>query len=125
VGCHPRQPSDPYRVRGRAVGVAWHADGAMGRAPSVTACVVPLPPNAHKHTDTRHPLPEFFLQNTCKFAVQAAAWIPALAVGSTPHNASILTHFAPPVLESVVCEVCGAEHGLRNVKIPVERSQVV
>jgi hypothetical protein len=34
---------------------------------------VPLTNNARKHTDTGHPLPDFYLQNTCKFAVQAAA----------------------------------------------------
>src|SRR5262245_18720390 len=26
--------------------------------------------NGHKNTDTQHPLPDFYLQNTCKFAVQ-------------------------------------------------------
>ena len=29
---------------------------------------VPLTQNAPKHTDTRYPLPDFYLQNTCKFA---------------------------------------------------------
>src|SRR5262245_34409462 len=119
------QSSDHDRVRGRAVGVAWHAAWAMGRAPSVTECCVPLTQNAHKHTDTRPPLPDFSLQNTCKFAVQAAAWITALAMGATPQNASSLTYLVPPVLSSVACEVCVAEHGLRSVKIPVEGSHVV
>jgi hypothetical protein len=94
----PMPPSDHSRVRGRAVGVAWHADWAMGCATSVTECFVPLTQNAQKHTATRHPWPDFSLQNTCTFAVQAAAWITALAMGTTPQNASILTHLVPPVL---------------------------
>jgi hypothetical protein len=86
----PQEPlSDHYSVRGRACGVflgmpivPWVARQALPN--------VPLTQNDHKHTDTRHPLPDFSLQNTCKFAVQAAAWITALATGATQKNARVL-----------------------------------
>jgi hypothetical protein len=32
----------------------------------------PLTTDGHKHTYTRHPLPDLYLQNTCKFAVKSA-----------------------------------------------------
>jgi hypothetical protein len=31
----------------------------------------PLTGNAHKHTYLNHPLPDFYLQNTCQFAVKS------------------------------------------------------
>jgi hypothetical protein len=34
---------------------------------------VPLINNAYKYMDTGHPLPDFYLQNTCKFVLQSAA----------------------------------------------------
>jgi hypothetical protein len=47
--------------------------------------------NDQKHTDPRHPLPDFSLQNSCKFAVHAAAWSIALATGATQKHARVLT----------------------------------
>ena len=85
----------------------------------------PLTTNAPKHTDTSHLLPDFSLQNTCKFAVQAAAWSTALATGATHKDARGLTHLVPPVLESAAGDVRGAEPGRQSVKIPVEESPVV
>src|SRR5215831_6368062 len=32
----------------------------------------PLTTDGHKHTYTRHPLPDLYLQNTCEFAVKSA-----------------------------------------------------
>ena len=32
----------------------------------------------HKYSDTGHPLPDFYLRNTCKFVLQAAGEIPVL-----------------------------------------------
>ena len=85
----------------------------------------PSQENDHKHTDLGHPLPDFCLQNTCKFAVQSAAWITALATGATQKHARVLTHLFPPVLWSAACEIRMAEHGRRSVKVPVEGSLVV
>jgi hypothetical protein len=50
-----------------ACGVSYKADIALCRTPSMTACS-PAPEMRIKHTDTGHPLPDFFLQNTCNFA---------------------------------------------------------
>ena len=58
----------------------------------------PLTQNDPKHTDMRHPLPDFYLHNTCKFALQAAVWSTALATGATHKDARGLTHLFPPVL---------------------------
>jgi hypothetical protein len=38
-----------------------------------------LTKNDNKHTYIGHLLPDFYLQNICKFAVRSAAWITALA----------------------------------------------
>jgi hypothetical protein len=85
----------------------------------------PLTTNAPKHTDTNHLLPDFYLQNTCKFAVHAAAWSTALATGATQQDTRSLTHLVPPVLESAAGDVRGAEPGRQSVKIPIEESPVV
>ena len=87
--------------------------------------MVPSHNNDHKHTDTRHPLPDFSLHNTCKFALPAAAWITALAMGATQKDARVLTHLFPPGLWSTACDILVAEHGIRSVKIPIEGSPVV
>ena|SRR2546421_7806415 len=76
---------------------------AIGRAPSVTAWS--LTRNDHKHTDTGHPLPDFSLQNTCKFAIPSAAWITALTTGARQKDASVLTHLFPLVLWSAACNI--------------------
>jgi hypothetical protein len=44
---------------------------------------VPFTTTNHKHIDTGHALPDFSLRTTCKFAVQAVAWLTALATGPT------------------------------------------
>jgi hypothetical protein len=61
---------------------------------------VPLTNNEHKYTNTGHSLPEFCLQNTCKFAIQSAAWLTALATRATPQNAKVLKHLFPLVPQS-------------------------
>jgi hypothetical protein len=38
--------------------------------------------NTHKHTDLGHLLPDFSLQNTCKFALQFVVELTALATGA-------------------------------------------
>jgi hypothetical protein len=123
VGCHHTHPSDHDGVRGRAFGVSSPADWALGRVPSVTACTPHK--QRSKHTDTGHPLPDFSLQNTCKFAIQSAAWLPALTTGVTQKDARALTHLFPPVLWSVACNIRMAEHGIWSVTIPVEGSPEV
>ena len=40
----------------------------------------PLNNYAHKHRDTGPLLPDFSLQNTCKFAAQSVAWTVALKI---------------------------------------------
>jgi hypothetical protein len=40
-------------------------------------------------------LPDFYLQNTCKFAIYAAAWITALATGATQKNARVFKPLFP------------------------------
>ena len=54
---------------------------------------VPLTNNDHKHTDTGHSLPDFYLQDTCKFAIQSAAWLTTFATRATKKNAKVLKHF--------------------------------
>src|SRR5262249_54395392 len=52
-----------------ACGVSYDVDYAMCRVTSMTAC---SPPNyRNKHTDTEPSLPDFYLQNTCKFAAKS------------------------------------------------------
>ena len=48
--------------------------------------------NDHKYTDTGYPLPDFYLQNICKFAVQSTTWSTALVTRATQKDARILTH---------------------------------
>lgn len=58
----------------------------------------PLTRNDHKYMGTGRSLPEFSLQNTCKFAVPSAAWITAWTTGATKKDARVRTHLFPPVL---------------------------
>src|SRR5256885_15841347 len=74
--------------------------------------------NDHKHTAPGPPLPDFYLQNTCKFAVQSAAWITVLTTRALQKDTRVLKHLFPPVLRSAACDVLMAEHGIRIVKIP-------
>jgi hypothetical protein len=78
---------------------------------------VPLTQNDPKHTDTRHPLPDFYLQNTCKFAVPAAAWITALAMGTTQHDTRLLTHCWPPKRWNAAHALCMATRAMGEVTI--------
>jgi hypothetical protein len=74
---------------------------------------------------TGHPLPDFYLQITCKFAVKSAVWITTLATRTTQKDARVLEHLVPPVLWSASCDVRMAEQDRRSVKIPVEGSLAV
>jgi hypothetical protein len=78
----------------------------------------------HKHMYTGHPLPDFYLQNTCKFAVKSGL---DHRMGHVRHAARtrVLKPLFPPVLRSTACDVRMAEHAMRIVKIPVEGSPVV
>ena len=64
-------PSESMDVL-RMLILPWIARQALPHGPLVNV--------DHKHTDTGHPLPEFYLQTTCKFAGQSAAWITVLAM---------------------------------------------
>src|SRR5438552_2302952 len=74
-------PSDQYGVRGRAFGISSPTHCALGSRQALPHG--PLTRNDHKHTDTGHPLPDFYLQNTCKYALPSAAWITAWTKGAT------------------------------------------
>jgi hypothetical protein len=52
--------------------VPWIARQALPHGPLVN--------EDYKHTDTGQPLPEFYLQTTCKFTAQSAAWITVLTM---------------------------------------------
>src|SRR5438132_1301298 len=66
----------------------------------------------HKHTDTGHPFPDFYLQNTCKFAVQSAPWTTALAMGATQKDVKVRALFPFRLYGSArtgsVSVVCGS-----------------
>jgi len=83
-------------MRGSAFGVASPADWVLGRAPSMAGCA--LTSNAHKHTATGPPLPEFSLQNTCEFAVQSAVW----------HRVGSMNHAEKRVAGKLVFMPCSA-----------------
>jgi len=93
--------------------VRWRARHAVTHGPFTR--------NDHKHTDTGHPLPDVYLQNTCKFAIQSAAWITALTAGAMQKDARVLTHLFPLVLCSTACNIRITKHGIRSVKIPAEQ----
>ena len=56
---------------------------------------IPLARNGHKHTELGHPLPDFSLQNTCKFAVRSALWTTASDTGAMKKDVRGRTHFFP------------------------------
>ncbi len=64
--CHNSYPSACF---GKGVcGVSEYVDVDMYRA--INMPHAPLIQDGHKHTDTGHSLPDFYLQNTCKFAAK-------------------------------------------------------
>ena len=77
----PYAPLRPRRCSRERFGVSSHADCALGRAASISA--VPLAQNNHKHTALGLPLPDFSLQNTCKFAAQSGM-VRALSPDGSP-----------------------------------------
>ncbi len=84
----------------------------------------PLTQDEYKHTYIGHPLPDFYLQNTCKFALPFAAWIAVLAMRTTQKDARVLTPLVSPTVRRTARDVRMAEQGIRSVTIPVEGSPV-
>jgi hypothetical protein len=64
-----------------------------------------LTKNASKHTYIGHSLPDFYLQNTCKFATQSAVRLTALATCAIRKDARVLKPLGPRVLQSAACDV--------------------
>ena len=94
-------PSDHYGVRGRAFGGSWHADlpwVARQALPNV-----PLTQNDPKHTDTRHPLPDFSCKIPANLPYQLRRGLLRLAMGTTQHDTRLLTRHGLGALERGPC----------------------
>jgi hypothetical protein len=61
-------PKDSWRQREHSVFLT-DADFVTYRMTRLTACSPPR--DGNKHTSTGHALPDFYLQNTCKFALKS------------------------------------------------------
>jgi hypothetical protein len=87
--------------------------------------MIPLYNDDHKYTYIGHPLPDFHLQNTCKFSLPLAVWIAVLAIRTTEKDARVLPHLVPLVVRRTARDAHMEEHGIRYVKISGEGSPVV
>ena len=87
-----------------------------GAAPSVTAWS--LTGNDHKHIDTGHPLPDFYLQNTCKFAIPSVAQFIALQCPRTFYPRFRTTHVSLSNFWAPIQSLCkGGDEGVSQMLI--------
>src|SRR5262245_40716260 len=54
--------------------------------------------DGNKYMETRHPLPDFYLQNTCKFTARSYNWLQVLGTAERSQMDQRVRHQLPPLV---------------------------